>query len=387
MPARINHSVHLKQVQRNLSVHHADTTRQINQLSSGQRINRPSDDPASLAQADGIKSELRTLSEGRRNIQQTFSLLQVAEGTLNEIADMVNRMQALAIQAGSSVNSTEDRDSLNSEFAALREEIDRMAGAATYNGRNLLTGFNAEVDPSSTAISGGSATGVSRVRLTGAEPGVYSFEDKPGIERQITLGNGVLSQTVSIGDLLDGSAVAPGGHIVVDFDHLGLQVTLSGQDAVGGAGEYKDGDLDGRTILVEGTDELTFQVGPDGASNDVAAISMSDMRATGLTLNLADISLSTIEDARSATNAIRQAQGAVVDERNRIGSFQHRLELSMETSDAVMEQMLSAEASIREPDLARLVTEMTRSQILAQVAASISVEANTDIDRILTLMQ
>ena len=102
MPARINHNVHLKQIQRNLSVHHADAARQIEHLSSGLRVSRPSDDPASLAQADGIKSELRSLSEGRRNIQQTFSLLQVADGSLNEIAAMVNRMQALAIQAGSS---------------------------------------------------------------------------------------------------------------------------------------------------------------------------------------------------------------------------------------------------------------------------------------------
>lgn len=389
MPARINHNVHLKQIQRNLSLHQADTARQIDHLSSGLRINRSSDDPASLAQADGIKSELRTLTEGRRNIQQTFSLLQVADGALNEIGSiMIIRMHSLAIQAGSSVSSDGDRVILNAEFSVLREEIDRIAGVTTYNGKNLLTGFNAEVNSTaSTAIAEVAATGLSRVRLSGAEPGVYTFEDNPG-DGQITLGNGVLSQTVFIGDLLDGTGVATGGHIVADFDRLGFQITLSGKDAVGGGGgQYDDGDLDGRTILVDGTDELTFQVGPAGTSNDVATISISDMRATGPTLNLAHVSLLTITDAGEALTFLGQAQRAVIGERNRIASFQNRLEMSIETSEAVMERLIAAEESIRQPDLAKLVTQMSRSQILAQVATSMSIEADADIARILTLLQ
>jgi flagellin len=176
--------------------------------------------------------------------------------------------------------------------------------------------------------------------------------------------------------------------VVVDFDLLGIQVTLSGRDAGGGGGgAYDDGDLDGHTILVDGTDKLTFQVGPAGTSNDVAEISMSDMRATGTTLNLADVSLLTIGDAQTALSFIQQAQAEVVGDRNRIASFQNRLEMSIETSDAVMEGMIAAEQNIREADFAKLVTQMTRSQILAQVATSISVEADTDIDRILTLLQ
>ena len=97
-----------------------------------------------------------------------------------------------------------------------------------------------------------------------------------------------------------------------------------------------------RAILVEGTDKLTFQVGPAGFSNDEAAISISDMRATGPTLNLADISLSTSGDARSALSFIQQAQRAVVVDRNRIASLQTRLERSIEVSEAVVERMLAS---------------------------------------------
>ena len=72
MPARINHNVQLKTVHRDMAIHHADAARQIRQLSSGLRVNRSSDDPASLALADGINAELRAISEGTRNIQQTL---------------------------------------------------------------------------------------------------------------------------------------------------------------------------------------------------------------------------------------------------------------------------------------------------------------------------
>ena len=98
---RINHNSVLTDVHRSLAIHNANTGRQITQLSSGLRINRYSDDPASLALADGISSEVRAIAEGTRNIQQTFSLLQVADGSLNEIGDMVNRMRALAMQGAS----------------------------------------------------------------------------------------------------------------------------------------------------------------------------------------------------------------------------------------------------------------------------------------------
>ncbi len=92
----------------------------------------------------------------------------------------------------SAASSDADRIILNAEFNVLREEIDRIAGATTYNGKNLLTGSNVQVDPAaSTALANSSDTGLSRVRLTGAEPGVYTFEDAPGdhYEETNSIGN------------------------------------------------------------------------------------------------------------------------------------------------------------------------------------------------------
>ena len=138
MPVRINHNVHLQEIARSLSLHHAQAARQIEQLASGNRVNRSSDDPASLALADTISSEVRVLAEGNRNIQQSIHMLQTADGALGEINDMILRMRTLSVQAATANYQDRDRRNLNTEFQALRAEIDRVAEATEFNGIKLL---------------------------------------------------------------------------------------------------------------------------------------------------------------------------------------------------------------------------------------------------------
>jgi len=386
MPARINHNAHLTTIHRNLAAHHAGANRSIQQLSSGMRVNRASDDPASLALADGISSEVRAVAEGTRNIEQTFSLLQVAEGSLSEIANMTGRMRSLAMQAATSVFSDRDRLTISSEFTQLRDEIDRIAGAATYNGRHLLTGANMHLEASSTALTHAADNGISDIRVSDASGGTYTFIDTPG-DGTITLGNGVITQTVNVTDDLDVHAIPAGENAVVNFAELGIRVTLNGPDVVGVRGEYSDGDLDGQQIEVTEVDNFAFQVGPSETSNDVSRIRIPDMRATGTELDLGDLSISTMEDARQALTRLQEAEDKITVERNRIGAFQNRLQLSIETSMAVMERMRGTESAIREVDVARAAGTMAKSQILAQAATRVAVDADADIERILSLLR
>lgn len=162
MPARINHNAHLRQVHRNLDVHYSGASRQIEKLSSGRRVNRSSDDPASLSLADGINSEMRALSEGGRNVQQSIQMLQVTEGALSEISDMVRRMQELSAQAASTTYNSNDRYAINREFQSLKAEIQRVAEFTTYNGIPLLSEeqeFAIQAGPSETSND------VSRIEL------------------------------------------------------------------------------------------------------------------------------------------------------------------------------------------------------------------------------
>jgi len=386
MPARINHNVHLKQIHRSMATHGAGVARRIEQLSSGNRINRSSDDPASLALVNGIHSEIRAIAEGTRNIQQTFALLQVAEGSLSEIGDMVGRMRDLAMQASSSVYNNADRRSINAEFNTLRAEIDRIAAASTYNGRHLLTGGDMTLNGASTAQTDASVSGISDIRVSAAVSGTYTFVDTPG-DSTITLGNGVLTQTIAVGDRLVDGAIPPDSHAVVPFDRLGIRVTLNGPEVLGAPGEYVDGGLDGQTIIVDEITGFTFQFGPSETSNDVGTIQIADMRATGPHLGMAEISIVTLRDAQRSLEGLVQVQQKVTTERNRLGAFQNRLELSLETSMSVVERMRGTEANIRETDLVKSVSEMTKSQVLSQVAARMALEVDADIGRMLSLLQ
>ena len=384
--ARINHNAHLADIHRSMSVHQANTSKQIGMLSSGLRINRSSDDPASMALADGIRSEVRAIAEGTRNIQQTFSLIQVADGSLNEISAMVNRMHTLAMQGASSVFNDTHRLNCQSEFSTLRSEIDRIAGATTYNGRELLTGGNNSLLSESTALADATNTGLTDVLVSGAEVSTYTFADVPG-DGLLTLGNGVQTQTIAISDLRDeNGAFADGEFQKVRFDRLGIEMTLTGENVRGAPGRYSDGILDGQTLIVDEEDYLTFQVGPSGTSNDVSRVAIRDMRANGPNLGLGDISLLTRVDAQGALNTLSMAVEKVTSERVRLGVFQNRLQASIYNSESVMERMTDAESRIREVDIAKAASAMTHSQILSQAATSIAGRADVDINRILNLL-
>jgi flagellin len=386
MQARINHNAHLAEIHRTMAVHGADVSRQIGMLSSGLPINRSSDDPASVDLADGIHSEVRAIVEGTRNIQQTFSLIQVADGSLNEISAMVNRMRALAMQGASSVYNDGDRLNINSEFNELRAEIDRIASATTYNGRQLLTGGNNKLSSASTAQTSASQSGLTDILVSDADPGVYTFVDEPG-DGLLTIGNGVQTQTVSIGHIGEGGIVADREFHKIRFDRLGIEVTLTGENVRGTVGSYIDGDLEGQTLIVEEEKDLTFQVGPEETSNDVSSVAIRDMRGTGPILGLGDLSIITRGDTQHALDRLAQTVDTVTSERNRLGAFHNRLQLSISTSERVMERMIDAESRIREVDVARAASSMTHSQILSQAATSIAGQADGDIARILNLLQ
>ena len=138
MPATLNHNVNLQHINRNMQTHFGNTGTQIEKASSGMRINRSSDDPASLALANGIHSDIYAMAEGSRNVQQSIQMLQVAEGALSQITETIQRMGSLATQSASSTYSDANRPGVNAEFQALKNEIDRIAEFTTYNGVHLL---------------------------------------------------------------------------------------------------------------------------------------------------------------------------------------------------------------------------------------------------------
>ncbi len=138
---RINHNISALNTYRQLTINTSSSSKSLEKLSSGYRINRAGDDAAGLAISEKMRGQIRGLDQATRNAQDGISLIQTAEGALNETHSILQRMRELVVQAGNEgTNETEDLQSIQDEINQLLEEIDGIAKRAEFNGKTLLTG-------------------------------------------------------------------------------------------------------------------------------------------------------------------------------------------------------------------------------------------------------
>jgi flagellin len=140
MGLRINQNIAAQNAYRNLSVTDNQMGKSLEKLSSGFRINRAADDAAGLAISEGLRGQIGGLKVGARNAQDGISVVQTAEGALTEVHSMLQRMNDLAVQYNSGVQSTESKDALSAEFDALTAEITRIKDNTKFNGVDLFAG-------------------------------------------------------------------------------------------------------------------------------------------------------------------------------------------------------------------------------------------------------
>ena len=385
----VNHNISAINVRRHLNINSSDQGTRLERLSSGLRINNADDDAAGLSVSEGFRAQINGLTMGVRNAEQGANLLQVAEGSLNEVSAMLIRLRELAVQSATSTINDENREAIEAEVNQLRSEIDRIAQSTVYNNQTILTGFGSRADQAlSTAIADTADTGVARVTVSGTPSGTYTFIDSSG-DGELTLGNGVVSQTIRITTQLDvGLNVATGSTVIANFDRLGIQVTLAGQDASPNtAGSYVDGDLDGKTIAVVGGTGGSFQVGANDAQSNRIEVGFNDMRASAEFLNLNSVSLSTLTSSRTAIPQLDQAIAKVAQVRGDIGAAMNRLQHTIAFTENSIENNTNSEGTIRDADTASEVTAFSKIQVLTQAATAMMAQANLTPQGALSLLQ
>ena len=348
-------------------------------------VNRAMDDASGLVVSEGLRSESAKLTQNVRNAQQGSDLLQVAEGSLQEVNNILVRMKELALQSSTSTVNDSNRESIAAEFNQLVGEIDRIAQATTYNSSNLLTGFGNQVGSASSAITSSATTGVTRIAISSSGTGTFTFSDSAG-DGRLTLGNGSISQTLNTAIPLDGNSVASGTTAVANFDRLGIQVSLAGANTIGATGSYDDGDLNGETIVVQGGTGGVFQVGPTDSFINRLEVGIPDLRASGTALNIGGASLSSITSARQAIDRIDLAVDTVSSARSSMGAVQNRLSFSIAFTEVEIENITASDASIRDADVAEEVSELSRSQILLSASNAMLVQANVSSIQSLSLL-
>jgi len=136
----INHNMPAVDTYRNLQTNQQGANKSLEKLSSGLRINRAGDDAAGLAISEKMRAQVKGLDQAGRNSQDGISLIQTAEGGLNETHAILQRMRELAVQSSTGTNTTEDRSNIQLEVAALQTEVTRISSATKFNGISLLNG-------------------------------------------------------------------------------------------------------------------------------------------------------------------------------------------------------------------------------------------------------
>jgi len=230
MSVRINTNIEALNAQRNLGVTANAFAKSVEKLSSGLRINRAADDAAGLAISQKLDAQVTGLNQAQRNAQDGISMVQTAEGALNEVHSMLQRIRELAVEAANSTLSSGDAASVSTEITALRAEIDRIAKSTTFNGQNLLTGA-LSVSQSGGGLAVGAALNtttnatISAVDVSGARASTtYTLTSQAG--GKVTLSDGTgLSQQVTL------SAIGASGTETVNFANLGVKLTVVGNSA------------------------------------------------------------------------------------------------------------------------------------------------------------
>lgn len=386
MPLRVNSNLASNNIIRQLNASSRSVNSGLERLASGLRINRAADDAAGLSVREGLRAELSGLQVNTRNVELANNLLQTAEGSLNEVNATLIRLRELAVRSSSSTLTDSNRSSLQAEFGQLVSEIDRIAQATTFNDQVLLTGFGNAVDATSTAVAQSNITGITNVAISGAAAGTFNFVDS-GSDSEITLGNGQITQTVSVGTILDGSTVATGTQVVANFDRVGVQVTLAGANVSGATGSFSDGDLTGTQLVVNSGTGGSFQIGPTDAAFNRLEVSIPDLTATGTQLNLSAASVDSLATARAAITAVDSAITRVAQERGNLGAVQNRLSFNLSATENRIEQVTAAESVISDADFALEITNLTRAQVLQQSATAILAQSqNLQATNVLRLL-
>ncbi|WP_280768355.1 flagellin Hag [Salipaludibacillus daqingensis] len=199
---KINNNIQALNAYRNLNQNQNATSKNLEKLSSGLRINRAADDAAGLAISEKMRSQIRGLKQAERNAMDGISLIQTAEGALTEVHSMLQRMRELSVQAANDTNTQEDREQIQKEINELIEEVDSIADKTEFNTRSLLAGAenedeDAESNPLNLIFQIGAnanqSVNIEIPKMSSEELGIegYNFEGENDGENVINVTNQV----------------------------------------------------------------------------------------------------------------------------------------------------------------------------------------------------
>ena len=415
----INHNMNALNAHRNMATNTSAAGKSMEKLSSGLRINRAGDDAAGLAISEKMRGQISGLEQASRNASDGISLIQTAEGALNETHNILQRMRELAVQGANDTNTSDDRVAIEEEMSQLTEEISRISETTEFNGQSLLQGTfsgSFQIGANSNQTIGLQIGGTSSndLGLTGGVKLEYQKEQSAsklseGTYKVVQDGNNKFLKDAK--DQIVGKITETGAntkvtladstsivlkHDVTDgasikFDSAGFQVTLAKADGAKNlaAGNYT---VSGNNLLngdklvgkIDNTD-IKLSNGTSVALNKLNLT--ADDVANGKTFTVTGVDISTSDNASGAITTIDNAINSISKTRSQLGAVQNRLEHTTANLDNTAENLTSAESRVRDVDMAKEMMTFSSKNILQQAAQSMIAQANQQPQNVLSLLR
>ena len=359
----VQHNITAMNSNRQLGITTSGQSKSSEKLSSGYKINRAADDAAGLKISEKMRSQVRGLQRASTNAQDGVSLIQTAEGALNEVHSILQRMNELAVQGANDTNQSIDRDAIQQELNALVEEVDRVANTTQFNKQGLLNG-----------------------KFTGKNLQVGANNGQ-----KITIN--IQAMNASAIGLKSGKAAYASGYFatndVTATAKFGTKASALTSIAARACKNIK---------LTDYETASTGYMSPEGkkvtetslkACVKANASKYAQVFAVCATASAAmtGVDVSDYSHANGTISMIANAINNVSNQRSALGAIQNRLEHTIANLDNVAENTQAAESRIRDTDMASEMVEYSKNNILAQAGQSMLAQANQSTQGVLSLLQ
>ena len=360
----------------------------LERLSSGLKIANAKDNPSGLAMSRRMNSQIEGLGVANASSNDAISIVQVADGTLSEIHEVLQRMNQLAVQASNGTLTDSDRQTIQAEVTLLKEEIERMADTTQFNGQSILDGSfdlkgyvtdqDGKTNPNIKVSTYSDNMDQGSYLITGLNVSYINLVGTTGVDKK-----GIFCEEEVLKDIKiykDGEEYMTNNMLVsIQEDVLTLSDSTGKKLSIQIDEPYA-GDLN---VELTTTGAMTMQVG----ANEGQTLDIRINKISLTTLGLYNLDLANEAGAREGIDSIKNAISEISSIRSRLGAYQNRLEHTVSGLDITVENMTAAYSRIMDVDMAEEMTVYSTQQVLSQAGTSMMAQANERPSQVLQLLQ
>ncbi|HHY0436012.1 TPA: flagellin [Vibrio parahaemolyticus] len=376
MAITVNTNVAALVAQRHLTSATDMLNQSMERLSSGKRINSAKDDAAGLQISNRLQSQMRGLDVAVRNANDGISIMQTAEGAMNEVTNIMQRMRDLSLQSANGSNSQAERTALQEEVTALNDELNRIAETTSFGGRKLLNGTFGKSSFQIGAASGEAVQiELKSMRTDGVDMGGFSYVAQGRADSDWQVKENANDLTMSFTNR--------------SGETEKIQINAKAGDDIEELATYINGQTDKVTASVNEKGQLQiFMAGEETAGT----ISFSGDLASELGMSLKgydavnNLNITTVGGAQQAVAVLDTAMKFVDSQRGELGAYQNRFNHAINNLDNIHENLAASNSRIQDTNYAKETTQMVKQQILQQVSTTILAQAKQAPNLALTLL-